>query len=53
MIESAAMWLCGHAARHRRQADACLLPFRRAFDAVFSGATFHWIRITARSSARS
>ena len=24
-------------------ADAAALPFRRAFDAVFSGATFHWI----------
>lgn len=24
-------------------ADATALPFRRAFDAVFSGATFHWI----------
>ena len=25
------------------QADGAALPFRRAFDAVFSGATFHWI----------
>ena len=25
------------------QADGALLPFNRAFDAVFSGATFHWI----------
>jgi trans-aconitate 2-methyltransferase len=24
-------------------ADALALPFRRAFDAVFSGATFHWV----------
>jgi trans-aconitate 2-methyltransferase len=24
-------------------ADAVALPFRRAFDAAFSGATFHWI----------
>jgi trans-aconitate 2-methyltransferase len=25
------------------QADGASLPFNRAFDAVFSGATFHWI----------
>ena len=44
MIESAAMWLCEHAPRASVvQADGAALPFRRAFDAVFSGATFHWI----------
>jgi trans-aconitate 2-methyltransferase len=44
MIESAAMWLCEHAPRAAVvQADGAALPFRRVFDAVFSGATFHWI----------
>ena len=38
------MWLCEHApGAVVVQADAAALPFRRAFDAVFSGATFHWI----------
>ena len=38
------MWLCEHAPRRGLvQADGAALPFRRAFDAVFSGATFHWI----------
>ena len=31
------------AARRVVQADGAALPFRRAFDAVFSSATFHWI----------
>lgn len=44
MIESAAMWLSEQAPRAAVvQADGVALPFRRAFDAVFSGATFHWI----------
>jgi trans-aconitate 2-methyltransferase len=44
MIESAAMWLCEHAPRAAVvQADGAALPFRGVFDAVFSGATFHWI----------
>ena len=44
MIESAAMWLCEHAPRAALvQADGAALPFRGVFDAVFSGATFHWI----------
>ena len=44
MIESAAMWLCEHAPRAALvQADGAALPFRAVFDAVFSGATFHWI----------
>ena len=30
-------------------ADGAALPFRRAFDAVFSGATFHWIHDHARA----
>ena len=38
---------CGCASTRRGagvvQADGAALPFRRAFDAVFSGATFHWI----------
>lgn len=44
MVEKAAEWL-----RERSPqttvvlADAVALPFRRTFDAVFSGATFHWI----------
>lgn len=45
MLRTAAPWL----RRHARGTvlvlgDAAALPFRRAFDAVFSGATFHWIR---------
>jgi trans-aconitate 2-methyltransferase len=44
MIEAASMWLCEHArGAVLVQADGAALPFRRAFDAVFSGATFHWI----------
>lgn len=44
MIESAALWLSEHAPRAAVvQADGGALPFRRAFDVVFSTATFHWI----------
>ena len=44
MIASAATWLTAHAPRARVvRADGAALPFRRVFDAVFSGATFHWI----------
>jgi trans-aconitate 2-methyltransferase len=44
MIETAAAWLRGRAPRTTLvQADAAALPFRRAFDAAFSGATFHWV----------
>ena len=44
MIEAAAAWLRIHApATALVLGDAAFLPFRRGFDAVFSGATFHWI----------
>jgi trans-aconitate 2-methyltransferase len=44
MIEAAQLWLCEHAPGAAVvQADGAALPFRRAFDAVFSTATFHWI----------
>jgi trans-aconitate 2-methyltransferase len=44
MVEAATMWLSEHArGAGVVQADGAALPFRRAFDAVFSGATFHWI----------
>jgi trans-aconitate 2-methyltransferase len=44
MLDAAAMWLCERApGAPIVQADAAALPFRRAFDAVFSNATFHWI----------
>jgi trans-aconitate 2-methyltransferase len=44
MLDTAQMWLAGHAPRVRLvRGDAASLPFRRAFDAVFSGATFHWV----------
>ncbi len=44
MVEAAASWLREHAPGVAVvQADGAALPFRRAFDAVFSGATFHWI----------
>jgi trans-aconitate 2-methyltransferase len=44
MLETASVWLAAHAARTRLvRADGAALPFRRAFDAVFSAATFHWI----------
>lgn len=44
MVEAASMWLAEHAPGATVvQGDGAALPFRRAFDAVFSGATFHWI----------
>jgi trans-aconitate 2-methyltransferase len=44
MVEAASMWLAEHARGTAVvQADGAALPFQRAFDAVFSGATFHWI----------
>src|SRR5262245_5750958 len=44
MLDTAQMWLCEHAPGVRLvRGDGASLPFRRAFDAVFSGATFHWI----------
>ena len=44
MLDTAQLWLAEHAPRVRLvRADGASLPFRRAFDAVFSGATFHWI----------
>jgi trans-aconitate 2-methyltransferase len=44
MTRAAAAWLGEHATRAAVvQADGAALPFRRVFDAVFSGATFHWI----------
>lgn len=44
MIEQASGWLRAHAPRTRLVlGDGAALPFRRVFDAVFSGATFHWL----------
>ena len=44
MLERAAPWLRERAPGTTLVlADAVALPFRRAFDAAFSGATFHWI----------
>ena len=44
MLATAAAWLREHAPKTGLvQADAAALPFLRTFDAVFSGATFHWI----------
>lgn len=44
MLETAAPWLRERSPRTKLvRADAAALPFRRAFDAAFSGATFHWI----------
>jgi trans-aconitate 2-methyltransferase len=44
MLEQAADWLRTRSPRTRLvRADALALPFRRAFDTVFSGATFHWV----------
>jgi trans-aconitate 2-methyltransferase len=44
MIRTAVAWLREHASGASVvQADGASLPFARAFDAVFSGATFHWI----------
>lgn len=44
MLDQAAVWLRDRSPNATLVlADAVALPFRRAFDAVFSGATFHWI----------
>ncbi len=44
MLHTAAMWLAEHSPATRLVlGDGAQLPFSRAFDAVFSGATFHWI----------
>lgn len=44
MLATARGWLREHAPAARLVlGDGAALPFRRAFDAVFSGATFHWI----------
>jgi trans-aconitate 2-methyltransferase len=44
MLETAASWLRPRSPRTTLVlADASALPFRRVFDAAFSGATFHWI----------
>ena len=44
MLQTAGEWLRAHAPRSALVlADGAALPFRRVFDAVFSGATFHWI----------
>ena len=44
MLETARPWLRDHAPRVTLvRADGAALPFKRTFDVVFSGATFHWI----------
>jgi trans-aconitate 2-methyltransferase len=44
MIRTASAWLREHSPRTKLVlADGARLPFSRVFDAVFSGATFHWI----------
>jgi trans-aconitate 2-methyltransferase len=44
MLATARVWLRDHAPAVRLvHGDGTALPFNRAFDAVFSGATFHWI----------
>jgi trans-aconitate 2-methyltransferase len=44
MLATARPWLREHAsAVSLVLGDGAALPFRRAFDAIFSGATFHWI----------
>lgn len=44
MLATARAWLGEHAPAVKLVlADGAALPFNRAFDAVFSGATFHWI----------
>ena len=44
MLQTASDWLRRSEAKTTLvRADAAALPFRRAFDAAFSGATFHWI----------
>jgi trans-aconitate 2-methyltransferase len=44
MLDTARKWLSEHAPRARLvRGDGAALPFNRAFDAIFSGATFHWM----------
>jgi trans-aconitate 2-methyltransferase len=44
MLETARPWLREHApCTVLVRADGAALPFQRAFDAIFSGATFHWV----------
>ena len=44
MLEQAGSWLRDHAPGVRLiRASGAALPFRAAFDVVFSAATFHWI----------
>jgi trans-aconitate 2-methyltransferase len=44
MLATAKPWLSEHAPGVRLvMGDGAALPFLRTFDAVFSGATFHWI----------
>lgn len=44
MLRTASLWLRERSpATALVLADAASLPFRRAFDVVFSGATFHWL----------
>jgi trans-aconitate 2-methyltransferase len=44
MLETADAWLRAHAPAVRLvNGDAAALPFQRAFDAIFSTATFHWV----------
>jgi len=44
MLDTARTWLLEHAPATRLvRADAAGLPFQRAFDVIFSAATFHWI----------
>lgn len=44
MLETAQAWLRANAPRVTLvRGDAARLPFVRAFDIVFSGATFHWV----------
>ena len=46
MLETAQPWLREHAAGAMLvRADGAALPFQRAFDAEFSGATFPWGRL--------
>lgn len=45
MLQAAATWLAEQApGTGLVLADATALPFARAFDIVFSAATFHWVR---------
>lgn len=45
MLATGARWLTTRAPEVRlARVDASALPFTRAFDVVFSSATFHWVR---------